>query len=81
MSPGIWEIDIHNLNQYQAQVRIESLLRRADRAVYILRIIHGYNQGTALKDMIRAQFSGHPKVKRIAPGSNPGVTDLILREL
>ena len=41
MSPGIWEIDIHNLNQYQAKVRIESLLRRADRAVYILRIIHG----------------------------------------
>ena len=81
MSPGIWEIDIHNLNQYQAKIRIESQLRRADRAVYVLRIIHGYNQGTALRDMIRTQFSGHQKVKRIVPGSNPGVTELILREL
>ena len=81
MSPGICEIDIHNLNQYQAKIRIESQLRRADRAVYVLRIIHGYNQGTVLKDMIRTEFSGHPKVKRIAPGFNPGVTELILREL
>ena len=81
MSPGICEIDIHNLNQHQARVRIESQLRRADRAVYILRIIHGYNQGTALKDMVRAEFGGNPKVRRIAAGSNTGVTAVILREL
>ena len=68
-------------DRYQARVRIESQLRRADGAVYILRVIHGYNQGTAIKDMVRSEFSTNPKVKRIAAGSNPGVTDLILREL
>ena len=56
-------------------------LRRANASVYRIRIIHGYTHSTILRDMVQYKYRNHPKVKRIAPGSNPGQTDLILREL
>ena len=80
MAAGIKRIDVHGLNLYQAQVKIDSELRRAGKEVYRLRIIHGYNSGTDIKDAMAAYVS-HPKVLRVAPGSNSGETDIILREL
>ena len=71
---GIVEVDVHGMNQTQA-------LRRANASVYRIRIIHGYTHNTILRDMVQYKYRNHPKVKRIAPGSNPGQTDLILREL
>ncbi len=78
---GFQQVDVHGMNRVQAFVAIDALLRRADGAVYTVRVIHGYHGGTVLRDAIRAHYRNHPKVKRIELGLNPGETDLILREL
>lgn len=77
---GIVELDVHGLNSYQLKVAVDARLRRADRSVYRLRIIHGYHRGTALREELRRLYDGHPKVLRLEQGLNPGVTDLVLRE-
>ena len=77
---GITELDLHGMTQVQARAAVEAALRRASRSVYRLRLIHGYHGGTALRDMLRKEFSGHKKVLRIELGLNQGSTDLVLRE-
>lgn len=75
------EIDIHAMTRVQAMAAIDAALRRARGGVYRLRVIHGYHSGTALRDMVRRRYAAHPKVKRVELSLNPGITDLVLREL
>lgn len=77
---GIQELDIHGMTAYQAKICIDSQLKKADKSIYRLRIIHGYHGGTALKEMVN-NYKGHQKVVRVESGLNAGATDLILREL
>jgi len=81
ITQAIIELDIHGLRAYQASVRIASALRGASRGVYILRIIHGFNRGTKLRDMVYSTYSNHPKVIAIRQGANPGITELFLKKL
>ena len=78
---GFLEIDVHNMTRQQAVAAIDAKLRRVNSSVYRLRIIHGYNGGTALRDEVRTRYRDHPKVLRVGTGRNPGQTDLVLREL
>ncbi|MBQ9979515.1 MAG: Smr/MutS family protein [Oscillospiraceae bacterium] len=79
--PGILEIDVHRMTKRQAKVFIEGKIRSAGPAVYRIRVIHGYNSGTELRDLVRREIAKNSKVKRVELGLNPGATDLILREL
>ncbi len=79
-SSGIVELDLHGMTKTQAKAAVDARLRRADRSVYRLRLIHGYHGGTELRDMLRSAYRGHPKVLRVEVGLNPGETDLVLRE-
>lgn len=81
MNQGIIEIDVHGMNQFQAKTTIQAVLKKANRGTYMIRIIHGYHNGTALRDMIRREYRKHPKVLRVEVSLNPGVTELILRTL
>ena len=72
---GIIEIDLHGKNEYQAKITIDAALRRAKS--YRLRIVHGYNSGTVLRDMVRREYSG--RVLRVI-ALDQGRTDLVLRE-
>ena len=45
---GIVEVDVHGMNQTQAQIAIDAALRRANASVYRIRIIHGYTHNTIL---------------------------------
>ena len=81
MQPGIIELDIHKLNKRQAKILIDSRLKSAPRGVYRIRVIHGFNSGTELRSMVRETYKNNPKVLRLELGINPGVTDLVLREL
>lgn len=81
MKSGIIELDIHGMNQYQAKIWIDSQLKKAKTNVYRLRIIHGFHQGDALRKMVRQTYRKHPKVIKIEIGLNPGVTDLVLRDI
>lgn len=80
MEQGIVEIDLHGMTQVQARIAVEAALRRASRATYRLRLIHGYHGGTALRDMLRQEYAAHPRVLRIETMAGPGETQLVLRE-
>jgi len=79
MDAGVIELDLHGKNRYQARVAVDAALRRAGGEVYRLRLIHGHNAGTALRDMIWEEYASHPKVKRLFPAGS-GATELVLRE-
>ncbi|MEG0780250.1 MAG: hypothetical protein RRY95_03635 [Oscillospiraceae bacterium] len=79
MDAGIVTLDLHGKTQYQAQVAVDSLLRRAGAGTYRLRLIHGYHCGTALQEQL-AGYARHPKVRRVLVAPDGGVTELILRE-
>lgn len=78
----IIEVDCHGLNVEQAVKKVSEAVSRADENTYRVRVIHGYNSGTRIKSAIKEEFSygREPKVLRIQPGDNLGITDLILRE-
>lgn len=55
----------------------------ASNTVYRIRVIHGYHRGNALQKAIYDEFDyfhTSDKVVRMEGGSNPGITDIILRE-
>lgn len=80
-SHGVMELDIHGMTKHQAKVYIDSRLKQAKADTYIIRVVHGCHSGTELRDMVREEYKGNPKVKRVGHCLNPGVTELILREL
>lgn len=76
------DVDVHGMTVDQAIEKINSLIKRANSSTYRIRIVHGFNRGTAIQRAIYREL-GHglnPKVLRIVGGDNPGVTELILRE-
>ncbi len=80
MTNAVLELDLHGCTVYQAEIAIDAALRRAKAGTYRIRLIHGYQGGTALKNMIRTRYRSHPKVLRLEMGMNQGQTDLVLRE-
>ena len=72
-------LDLHGKTQYQARIALDSALRRS-RGVYRIHVVHGYHNGTALRDLVRQEYAAHPGVLRLEPVSE-SATDLILREL
>ena len=81
MGNPIITIDLHGLFRDEAMKKIDKALKTADSGTYQIKLIHGYNRGTSLKDMIMDEYRHHPKVVRVKPGDNLGVTVLVLREL
>ena len=81
MGNPIVTVDLHGLFQDEAIKVIDRALKNADDSTYQIKLIHGYHRGTSLKNMILDEYKYHPKVLRIAPGDNMGITILVLREL
>lgn len=74
------ELNLHGKNLHQARVALMSALKNARASDYRLRVVHGFRNGTALRDMCRQEFSTHPRVLRIEQTPNPGETIFVLRE-
>ena len=81
MNEPFVKIDLHGMTQEEAMKVIDRALASAGPQTYQLRLIHGFNRGTSLRTMINDWYRGDPKVKRIIPGDNPGITVLVLKEL
>ena len=81
MGNPIITIDLHGLFRDEAIKKINKALKSADSGTYQIKLIHGYNRGTSLKNMIVDEYRYHPKVLRVKPGDNLGTTILVLREL
>ena len=78
MTESIRELDLHGKRVHQARTAINAALSKS-AGLYRLRLIHGHNSGTALRDMIWDEFSQNPRVLRLVR-INDGTTDLVLRE-
>jgi DNA-nicking Smr family endonuclease len=81
MGKPIIDIDLHGMYRDEAIKAIDKALKSADSGTYQIRLVHGYNHGTSLKNMIIDEYRYHPKVLRVQPGDNLGTTVLVLREL
>ncbi len=75
------KVDLHGLRREEAIEVIDKAIADADAATYQIQLIHGYNRGTSLRTMIYEEYRYEPKIKRIIPGDNPGITVLVMREL
>ena len=78
-APSTVTLDLHGKTQYQAKIALEAQLRRS-RGIYRIHVVHGYHNGTALRDLVRQEYAAHPLVLRVEAVSD-SATDLILREL
>lgn len=82
MSSAFVEVDLHGYTADQAAVKLDSVLQKVNtNSTYQVRVIHGFHGGTAIRDMVSRRYRSHPKVKRIIPGENPGITVLVIKEL
>ena len=81
MNDAFVDIDLHDMTTDEARIEINRALKSVSKFTYQIRLIHGYNRGTKIKEMISKEFKNNKLVKRIIPGDNQGVTILVLREL
>jgi len=73
------EVDLHGLTSEDAKHRLEHLLSNAGPEVREVRVIHGYNSGQALRDMVRFRLK-HPRIASKLVTLNPGETRLLLSQ-
>lgn len=79
----ITEIDFHGMRAEEAVKTLSKVIENAPASVYRIRVIHGYNRGNALQRAIYDEFDyfhTSDRVLRMEGGSNPGITEIILRE-
>lgn len=81
MNEPFVNIDLHGMRTDEAERALGKAVREAGPGTYQIRVIHGYNRGTAIRDMIYDSFKYNDKVKRVIPGDNRGITILVLKEL
>jgi len=70
-------VDIHHLTKKAAEKVLQGIIS-LNRFPFTLDVVHGYNHGTALLEMIRNEFSNQ-RIQRIYSNSyNPGETYLVI---
>ncbi len=75
----IKKIDIHGMLAAEAKRRIDREIAAAPQQIKRLVIIHGCNNGTALRDMVRTKIKS-PRIEGIVPTfSNDGETTIYLK--
>ena len=80
---SITEIDIHGMQPEEAGKAVARRIGGAPDTVYRIRVIHGYHRGNALQRALYDEFDyfhTSERVLRMEGGSNPGITEIILRE-
>lgn len=75
---GILTVDLHGMYLADAQSLLLNWLDHAGPEVKELRVIHGSNQGTVLKELVRSGLK-HPRISAVLPTLNPGETRLLLK--
>lgn len=70
-------LDLHNHTVESARRLLTDTLRTLPSDTRELEVIHGYHQGTAIREMIR-KFK-HPRIERKILGLNQGSTILELK--
>ena len=69
--------DVHGMKCYQARRFINNIINTV-RVAFQLIIIHGYNHGTAIKDMLVENFSNTHITEQHLDPYNQGVTHMLI---
>lgn len=69
--------DVHGMKCYQARCFINNIINTV-RIAFQLIIIHGYNHGTAIKDMLAENFSNTHVTEQHLDPYNLGVTHMLI---
>ena len=80
---SITEIDVHGMRVEEAVKTLSQIIKDAPDTVYRIRVVHGYHRGNALQRAIYDEFDyfhTSDRVLRLEGGSNPGITEIVLRE-
>ncbi len=75
---SVMTVDLHGVYGEKAKDLLLSWLGHVPAGVTELRVIHGSNRGTVLRDMVREELS-HPRIKAKLSTLNPGETRLLLK--
>lgn len=68
-------LNVHGMTVREAKVFILNVVN-VIRGRMVLEVIHGFNHGTAIRDMLAGEnFSGR-LTERSCPGRNPGMTNM-----
>jgi DNA-nicking Smr family endonuclease len=70
-------VDVHGMKCSQAKRFINNIINTI-RTAFKLIIIHGYNHGTAIKDMLAANFTNSHIVDQYQDSYNKGITYMVL---
>jgi len=71
-------IDLHRMTVEEAKFQILEEIKYANNNIWRIVAIHGYKNGTAIRDMIRHKLK-HPRINKINIDMNPGVTIIELQ--
>ncbi len=69
------DVDLHGLTRKPAERLVKNIIN-INRGEFILNVIHGFNHGTVLKEMIMETKWSSRVVERKCPAWNPGQTFL-----
>lgn len=75
---SVMRVDLHGLYEQDARELLLNWLSHVPPGISELRVIHGCNRGTVLRDMVRNKLS-HPQIKSKLPALSPGETRLLLK--
>ena len=73
-------VDLHRMNVKEAARYLKNLIAAVGRTLqgFVMTVIHGYNNGHALKDMLRTEHLSD-RVKEISDvAGNPGRTRIVV---
>ena len=69
--------DVHDMKCYEARRFINNIINIV-RTAFQLVIIHGYNRGTAIKEMLAQNFSNDHIYEQFPDPRNQGVTHMLI---
>lgn len=69
--------DVHGMKCYQAKRFINNLICLS-KNIYELIVIHGFNHGTAIRDMLHSNFSNQHIKQMFIDQQNQGVTHMVM---
>lgn len=73
----VMEINLHGMLVQEAKRHLDMKITAAPKNIREVVVIHGYNRGSALLQMVRSSYR-HPRVKQKLLSMNPGVTTYLL---
>lgn len=73
-------VDIHSMEKAAAKRKLENLLRITPKDVGEIVVVHGYNSGTVLRDMVRCELKHSRILDKMPSVVNPGITTIFLKQ-